>query len=129
MLRILVLIHQAMLHTLTLRMPMPGFKGHRARQMTQELEILEDQELEYLQEQIVDQLNQRRMAELDSFTVISGGSGRHNKVAPQTPPRNTKKGMPVVSPMTLRLGEIPQCRCQLPSTILPGLSRNSLVLD
>lgn len=100
---------------------MPGFKGHRARQMTQELEILEDQvnwDISAGPSRLSTSSMSGGWPSWTEFTVISGGSGRHNKAAPQTPPRNTKKGMPVVNPMTPPPGEIPQRRCQLPSAIL-----------
>ena len=80
MLRILLMIQQALIHTLTFRMNMPGFQGQRARQMSQDLDLLANEELDYLQDQILDQ-TQRRMSDTDSWSMAS-----LSQKAPMTPP-------------------------------------------
>lgn len=105
MLRILLMIQQALVHTLTFRMNMPGFQGQRARQMSQDLDLLADEELDYLQDQILDQ-TQRRMSDTDSWSMAS-----LSQKAPMTPPRARGQR----SSHHNDEEEIPQCHCRRPA--------------
>ena len=102
MLRILLMIQQALVHTLTFRMNMPGFQGQRARQMSQDLDLLANEELDYLQDQILDQ-TQRRMSDTDSWSMAS-----LSQKAPMTPPRARGQR----SSHHNDEEEIPQCHCR-----------------
>ncbi|CAK9106986.1 unnamed protein product [Durusdinium trenchii] len=72
MLRVLMLVNQAMQHLVSGRLNMTGFKGYRLQQMARDLPLLETSELEDLMQLCQEQIQSRQMDELDGFSIISG---------------------------------------------------------
>ncbi|CAK8990286.1 unnamed protein product, partial [Durusdinium trenchii] len=122
MLRVLMLVNQAMQHLVSGRLNMTGFKGYRLQQMACDLPLLETSELEDLMQLCQEQIQSRQMDELDGFSIISGQTLRSN-ASSETPTHSPGKSKPPTrmpasppkpcSAQTEIFENPPYCQCRL----------------
>ena len=122
MLRVLMLVNQAMQHLVSGRLNMTGFKGYRLQQMARDLPLLETSELEDLMQLCQEQIQSRQMDELDGFSIISGQTLRSN-ASSETPTHSPGKSKPPTrtpashpkpcSAQTEIFENPPYCQCRL----------------